>query len=124
MTAPQHTRMAGTPHNPSTTFLPPSRHLPTTFPTPSYHLLATFPPLQSQRSIGYNDDSKQAKRDLPLSTLAWRVSPAAFSIFLSVGTSMLVFPFFTYVHTTGLFGDRLAQVCVWRALVTGVQRKA
>jgi hypothetical protein len=59
----------------------------------------------------YDDgDDKQYKRDLPLKSLAWKVSPAALSIFLSVGTSMLVFPFFTYVHSTGLLGERLPQV--------------
>ncbi len=45
-----------------------------------------------------------------LRTIAWRVSPAAFSIFLSVGSSMVVFPFFTFSHSTGLMGERLAQV--------------
>lgn len=59
----------------------------------------------------YDDhDDKQNKRDLPLRMLALRVSPAAFAIFLSVGSSMLVFPFFTYVHSTGLLGERLPQV--------------
>jgi hypothetical protein len=49
-----------------------------------------------------------------LSTLkiALSIGPAATSIFLSVGTSMLVFPFFTYVRSTGLLADRLPQVCV------------
>jgi hypothetical protein len=46
-----------------------------------------------------------------MTTLAWRISPAMVAIFLSVGTSMLVFPYFTYMHSTGLLGDRLAQVC-------------
>ncbi len=64
-----------------------------------------------QPSFSYDTDSdKQYKRDLPWRLLAWRVSPAALSIFLSVGTSMLVFPFFTYVHTTGVLGERLPQV--------------
>lgn len=53
---------------------------------------------------------KQRKPDVPLLSLAWRISPAALSIFLSVGTSMLVFPFFTYMHTSGLFGERFVQV--------------
>ena len=55
-------------------------------------------------------EDKHFKRDLALKSLAWKVSPAALSIFLSVGTSMLVFPFFTYVHSTGLMGERLPQV--------------
>jgi hypothetical protein len=45
-----------------------------------------------------------------LRAVAGAIAPAAGSIFLSVGTSMLVFPFFTYVHSTGLMGDRLPQV--------------
>lgn len=63
----------------------------------------------------YEPEDKEYKRDLPLRVLAWRVSPAALCIFLSVGTSMLVFPFFTYVHSTGLLGERLPQVrtCCW-----------
>lgn len=36
--------------------------------------------------------------------------PSALSLFLSVGTSMLVFPFFGYVKSTGLLGDKLQKV--------------
>ena len=36
--------------------------------------------------------------------------PAAFSLFLSVGTSILVFPFFTFVPTSGWLGSMLPQV--------------
>ncbi|KAK9849775.1 hypothetical protein WJX84_003292 [Apatococcus fuscideae] len=35
--------------------------------------------------------------------------PAAFSLFLSVGTSILVFPFFTFVPTSGYLGSMLPQ---------------
>ena len=59
---------------------------------------------------GQFEEDKNFKRDLALRSLAWKVSPAALSIFLSVGTSMLVFPFFTYVHSTGLMRERLPQV--------------
>lgn len=36
--------------------------------------------------------------------------PAALALFLSVSTSILVFPFFPYVPTSGYFGDALPQV--------------
>ena len=67
-------------------------------------------PVWMHHSSLREQEDKEYKRDLPLRILAWRVSPAALSIFLSVGTSMLVFPFFTYVHSTGLLGERLPQV--------------
>ena len=79
---------------------------------PDHRNGGSLSPGGAYRSGGsYDDhDDKQYKRDLPLRTLAWRVSPAALAIFLSVGSSMLVFPFFTYVHSTGLLGERLPQV--------------
>ena len=60
---------------------------------------------------------KAAKPDLALRRVLLRISPAMLAIFLSVGTSMLVFPFFTFMRSTGLLGVRLAQVCgcVWGA---------
>mmetsp|Transcript_22046 Transcript_22046/g.48132 ORF Transcript_22046/g.48132 Transcript_22046/m.48132 type:complete len:479 (+) Transcript_22046:161-1597(+) len=66
------------------------------------------------------DEDKGSKRDVPLLTLAWRISPAALSIFLSVGTSMVIFPFFTYMRSTGLFGDRLAQVLFYVRLISDI----
>ncbi|KAL6763078.1 hypothetical protein V8C86DRAFT_2507052 [Haematococcus lacustris] len=63
---------------------------------------------------------KAAKPDMPLLTLAWRISPAMLAIFLSVGTSMLVFPFFTFVRSTGLLSDRLAQVLFYIRLLGDV----
>ena len=42
--------------------------------------------------------------------------PAAFSLFLSVGTSILVFPFFTFVPTSGYLGSMLPQVRRWAML--------
>lgn len=53
---------------------------------------------------------RQAKRSLPLVTLLWLISPSAISLFLSVGSSMLVFPFFTYIKSTGPLGSRLPEV--------------
>lgn len=65
------------------------------------------------------DASKQHKAELPLWAIAWRISPAMLSILLSVGTSMLVFPFFTYMKSTGLLGVRLAQVGMGAASLHG-----
>ncbi len=60
---------------------------------------------------GYDvSTGKQRKPEVPLLAVAWRIGPAALSIFLSVGTSMLVFPFFTYMRSTGLLAERLPQV--------------
>ncbi|KAG2500340.1 hypothetical protein HYH03_001915 [Edaphochlamys debaryana] len=56
------------------------------------------------------DDSKAAKKDLPFLRLAYRILPACISISISVGTSMLIFPFFTYMRSTGLMGVRFPQV--------------
>eukprot|EP00879_Flechtneria_rotunda_P030186 GHRR01032786.1.p1 GENE.GHRR01032786.1~~GHRR01032786.1.p1 ORF type:complete len:400 (+),score=128.31 GHRR01032786.1:44-1243(+) len=47
---------------------------------------------------------------LQLLSLAGCIWPAALGISLSVGSSMLVFPFFTYVPHTGAFGEALPQV--------------
>jgi len=43
--------------------------------------------------------------------LAHGIWPAALALFLSVSTSILIFPFFPYVPTSGYFGDALPQVC-------------
>ena len=40
--------------------------------------------------------------------------PAALALFLSVSTSILVFPFFPYVPSSGSFGDALLQVRLHR----------
>lgn len=53
---------------------------------------------------------EEKKRELGQWSLLLTISPAAWSIFLSVGTSMMVFPFFTYVTSTGLWADQLPQV--------------
>jgi hypothetical protein len=87
--------------------------------------LITFDPMEkmeSGMSCSTNDpDSDDANsklsRDSSLVSIAWKVSPAALSIFLSVGTSMLVFPLFTFVRSTGLLGDRLAQVLFYVRLI-------
>ncbi|GAX81468.1 hypothetical protein CEUSTIGMA_g8897.t1 [Chlamydomonas eustigma] len=71
----------------------------------------------SSSAFSSDCDEKQYKKNLPMHVLAWKVAPAAISIFLSVGTSMLVFPFFTYVQSTGLFGERLAQVLFYVRLI-------
>ena len=39
--------------------------------------------------------------------------PAALALFLSVSTSILVFPFFPYVPSSGSFGDALPQVMLY-----------
>lgn len=44
--------------------------------------------------------------------LAWRIWPAWLALLMSVGSSMLVFPLFTCVDTTGRLGQRLPQVRV------------
>lgn len=38
--------------------------------------------------------------------------PAALALFLSVSTSILVFPFFPYIPSSGYFGRSLPQVCL------------
>ncbi|GIM13312.1 hypothetical protein Vretimale_16452 [Volvox reticuliferus] len=63
------------------------------------------------------DESKLTKKDLPLLQLIARIFPAAICISISVGTSMLIFPFFTYMTSTGLLGERLAQVLFYIRLV-------
>ncbi|GIL58218.1 hypothetical protein Vafri_13282 [Volvox africanus] len=63
------------------------------------------------------DESKMTKKDLPLLQLMARIFPAAMCITISVGTSMLIFPFFTYMTSTGLLGERLAQVLFYIRLV-------
>ena len=69
------------------------------------------------READNSDDNSKLTRDTSLGSIAWKVAPAALSIFLSVGTSMLVFPLFTFVRSTGLLGDRLAQVLFYVRLV-------
>lgn len=49
---------------------------------------------------------------LLLLQLAWRIWPAWLALLMSVGSSMLVFPLFTCVDTTGRLGQRLPQVCM------------
>ena len=44
--------------------------------------------------------------------LAQGIWPALLALCLSVSTSILVFPFFPYVPTSGYFGDALPQVCL------------
>ena len=48
--------------------------------------------------------------------LAQGIWPAALALFLSVSTSILVFPFFPYVSSSGSFGDALPQVMIFCAL--------
>lgn len=47
---------------------------------------------------------------LLLLQLAWRIWPAWIALLMSVGSSMLVFPLFTCVDTSGHMGERLPQV--------------
>lgn len=47
---------------------------------------------------------------LLLLQLAWRIWPAWLALLMSVGSSMLLFPLFTCVDTSGRLGDRLPQV--------------
>eukprot|EP00798_Chlamydomonas_sp_ICE-L_P014566 gene14566-20607_t len=63
------------------------------------------------------DDNDKMKRDMRPFLLAWRISPAMFAMFLSVGTSMIVFPFFTFMHSTGLLHERLPQVLFYVRLI-------
>ncbi|GLC52618.1 hypothetical protein PLESTB_000649700 [Pleodorina starrii] len=79
-----------------------------------FHMSASADGGQADQSV---DESKVSKRDLPLFRLAARILPAALSITLSVGTSMLIFPFFTYMTSTGLLGERLPQVLFYIRLV-------
>lgn len=45
-----------------------------------------------------------------LGTVIW---PACLGLMISVGSSMMVFPFFTFVPHTGFFGEHIPQVLVW-----------
>lgn len=65
---------------------------------------------RGSHSYGAHPKDKTRKLEVPLWRIAVRIAPVAFAIFLSVGTSMLVFPFFTFMHSTGLLGARLPQV--------------
>jgi hypothetical protein len=65
---------------------------------------------QHDSAWGGADVNDKATRHVPLLRLALQISPAALAIFLSVGSSMLVFPFFTYVRSTGLLGEKLPEV--------------
>lgn len=65
---------------------------------------------QQDAAWGGADVNDKATRHVPLLRLALQISPAALAIFLSVGSSMLVFPFFTYVRSTGLLGEKLPEV--------------
>lgn len=62
------------------------------------------------RGVMVSGDESKVSKELPFWRLAARIFPAAASIAISVGTSMLIFPFFTYMHSTGLMGVRLPQV--------------
>ena len=60
------------------------------------------------------DAGRKEDMDVPTDVLLLATWPAAAALFLSVSTSILVFPFFTYVPTSGYLGDLLPQV--WRCL--------
>ncbi|DBB16535.1 TPA: hypothetical protein ACH3X3_014799 [Trebouxia sp. C0006] len=52
--------------------------------------------------------------------LAHGIWPAALALFLSVSTSILIFPFFPYVPTSGYFGDALPQVLFGARVISDV----
>lgn len=75
----------------------------------------------SKKRSGGSSGSKQGQRRglvhrlqpvLLLLQLAWRIWPAILALAMSVGSSMLVFPLFTCVDTSGRLGERLPQVGV------------
>lgn len=70
-------------------------------------------PSASLGRSGSHDPQSKGAHSLPLVAVFWRVSPAAAAIFISVGSSMVAFPFFTYVHSAGRLGPRLPQVRPW-----------
>lgn len=55
-----------------------------------------------------------------LLTTARRIWPSALSLFLSVGTSMLVFPFFSYIKGTGPIGPTLPKVLFYIRLLSDI----
>jgi hypothetical protein len=74
------------------------------------------PPLAGGGAVGVLGAlRRRAAPLLLLARIAWRIWPAAAALSLSVGSSMLVFPLFTYVGTDGPLGEHLPQVrrCVW-----------
>jgi hypothetical protein len=66
-------------------------------------------PKKSQKGSGGGGKSRLQPL-LLLLQLAWRIWPAWVALLMSVGSSMLVFPLFTCVDTTGKLGERLPQV--------------
>jgi hypothetical protein len=83
----------------------------------------------SSRGSGGGKAAREARRILPqplrrafarvaaaaaqlqlLLRIAASIWPAAVGLLLSVGSSMLAFPFFTFVPLSGTFGERLPQV--------------
>lgn len=51
-----------------------------------------------------------ADQEVDTQELLRSIWPAAVALFLSISTSTLVFPFFTYVPSSGFFGEMLPQV--------------
>lgn len=64
-----------------------------------------------------SDPQDKKVRGAPLAATFRRIMPAACAIFLSVGTSMLVFPFFTHSKSTGWLGTYLPQVLFYVRLI-------
>jgi hypothetical protein len=58
--------------------------------------------------------------DPALAATARRAAPAALALALSVGTSMLAFPFFTYTHSGGSLGRSLPQALFYARLAGDV----
>jgi hypothetical protein len=58
--------------------------------------------------------------DPALAATARRAAPAALALALSVGTSMLAFPFFTYTHSGGALGRSLPQALFYARLAGDV----
>ena len=72
-----------------------------------------YPSTFSLESLGSTTSSASSLllfRAAGPTALAQGIWPAALALFLSVSTSILVFPFFPYVPSSGYFGDALPQV--------------
>jgi hypothetical protein len=68
-----------------------------------------------------SSNTNSSSRDPPAGTPAfWSVagaaSPAALSLFASVGSSMMAFPFFSYIPTTGRLGSHVSQAAFYARL--------
>ncbi|KAL0033491.1 hypothetical protein WJX77_011956 [Trebouxia sp. C0004] len=76
--------------------------------------------LESMGSRTPSAPSLMALRPSWPQALAHGIWPAALALFLSVSTSILIFPFFPYVPTSGYFGDALPQVLFGARVISDV----